>query len=358
MARRSVSVFSLSFLDCMSCGFGAVVLFFMIIQHLSEERADVVNQDLISEVVLLEQMVRVEERDLFSLMNSLKKAEEERRITQGRARRVIENIEIDKRELAELSDDTLAKLAHLNKLKADVQSLEVDTKRLMGARQDAEGQSDSIRAHLGDGDRLYVTGTKVGGARTLLLVDASASMLDETIVNIVRRRNMSDADKRAAPKWRRTRRTVDWIVSQIPQESEFGIVVFNESVNTLADGWADATDPEQVTALMAEMDEIVPEGGTSLQLAFEHVQAMRPRPENIFLITDGLPTQGDKKRTGKVTSQRRLRLFEKSLDELPADIPVNVILMPMEGDPRAAWSFWALAQVTGGSFLSPARDWP
>ncbi len=29
--RRSASVFSLSFLDAMTCGFGAVVLFFMII---------------------------------------------------------------------------------------------------------------------------------------------------------------------------------------------------------------------------------------------------------------------------------------------------------------------------------------
>ena len=31
MARRQISVFSLSFLDAMTCGFGAVVLFYMII---------------------------------------------------------------------------------------------------------------------------------------------------------------------------------------------------------------------------------------------------------------------------------------------------------------------------------------
>ena len=29
--RRPFEVFSMSFLDCMSCGFGAVILFFMII---------------------------------------------------------------------------------------------------------------------------------------------------------------------------------------------------------------------------------------------------------------------------------------------------------------------------------------
>ncbi len=31
MARREVNVFNLSFLDVMSCGLGAVILFFMVI---------------------------------------------------------------------------------------------------------------------------------------------------------------------------------------------------------------------------------------------------------------------------------------------------------------------------------------
>ena len=44
--------------------------------------------------------------------------------------------------------------------------------------------------------------------------------------------------------------------------------------------------------------------------------------------------------------------------ELPANVPVNVILLPMEGDPEAAIRFWDLAMRTRGSFLAPARDWP
>jgi hypothetical protein len=43
---------------------------------------------------------------------------------------------------------------------------------------------------------------------------------------------------------------------------------------------------------------------------------------------------------------------------LPAGIPVNVILFPMEGDPVAASAFWKLAQATGGSFMSLSEDWP
>ena len=50
--------------------------------------------------------------------------------------------------------------------------------------------------------------------------------------------------------------------------------------------------------------------------------------------------------------------FEKALGRLPTGIPVNVILMPMEGDPMAPTAFWALTRKTKGIFLSPSRDWP
>jgi len=44
--------------------------------------------------------------------------------------------------------------------------------------------------------------------------------------------------------------------------------------------------------------------------------------------------------------------------ELPTGVPVNIILAPMEGDPMAASEFWQLAQISGGAFMSPSRDWP
>ena len=45
----------------------------------------------------------------------------------------------------------------------------------------------NLRSFAGDGDRQYLSGLKVGGKRIFLLVDASASMLAEDIVNAVRR---------------------------------------------------------------------------------------------------------------------------------------------------------------------------
>jgi hypothetical protein len=86
---------------------------------------------------------------------------------------------------------------------------------------------------------------------------------------------------------------------------------------------------------------------------------MKPRPDNILLLTDGLPTQGEKTTSkSTVSGDERLKLFSHATSILPKAVPVNTILFPMEGDPMAAVSFWKLAIDTGGSFLTPTRDWP
>ena len=57
MARKEAqfTTFNLSFLDIMSCGFGAVVLVFLIIESLYGKQSEELNQDLMSEVNLLEE---------------------------------------------------------------------------------------------------------------------------------------------------------------------------------------------------------------------------------------------------------------------------------------------------------------
>jgi hypothetical protein len=46
------------------------------------------------------------------------------------------------------------------------------------------------------------------------------------------------------------------------------------------------------------------------------------------------------------------------VDRLPKQIPINVIMFPMEGDPMASAAYWNVARVTGGAFISPSWDWP
>ena len=59
------------------------------------------------------------------------------------------------------------------------------------------------------GDRRYITGLKMRGKRILILVDRSASMLHEDLVNVILLRNSSEAAKRSAAKWRRAHRHRD-----------------------------------------------------------------------------------------------------------------------------------------------------
>ena len=78
-----------------------------------------------------------------------------------------------------------------------------------------------------------------------------------------------------------------------------------------------------------------------------------------FIVTDGLPTQGrTRPQRNFVGVDQRTRLFEEARRTLPKDIPVDVILLPMQGDRPAAHRFWALARQTGGNFLVPGPDWP
>jgi hypothetical protein len=203
----------------------------------------------------------------------------------------------------------------------------------------------------------------MGGKRIFILVDASASMLDETIVGIIRRRNVKDSQKLRAPKWRRVVKTVDWLMAQLPPASRFQIYTFNETARPLLDktegSWLDAGDADQLTRAADSIQRLVPEKGTSFLNAFKALREMKPTPDNIFLLSDSLPTMGSSKpwRT-RVSSNKRLSLFHDSVQKLPVRVPVNIILYPMEGDPLAADAFWRLARKTNGSFFSPSENWP
>ena len=69
--KRAFTTFSLSFLDIMSCGFGAVILVFLIIDHSIEVQSKELNQDLLSEVDLLNEDISAGEKDKVRLRNTL-----------------------------------------------------------------------------------------------------------------------------------------------------------------------------------------------------------------------------------------------------------------------------------------------
>ena len=363
MARRKIEVFSLSFLDVIACGFGAIVLFYTILSAQAGVQRQQRNDDLQAEVDRLEEEVLEGYKNLVVLRNSLASTDEAVP-AEGLAARIIEETERLRQQLAEAEKDTLSKRETIEKLKQDLKSLEEGTRRLSAGTPDPGQPGTRIKGFVGSGDRQYLTGLKVGGERILSLVDVSASMMDDSVVNVIRLRNMPESRRMAAAKWRRTVATVDWITSQLPAQAKFQAYAFNTRARALVAGsegqWLSAGDAKALSEALRELRRTVPQDGTSLENAFTAAMALAPRPDNIILVTDGLPTQGASAPAVRKTvdGEGRLRLFEKAIDKLAAGVPVNVILLPMEGDPLAPGAYWALTRRSNGAFLSPARDWP
>ena len=358
--RRKFSPFSLSFLDIMSCGFGAVVLLFLIIKHnVDATVAEPKDQpDLSSEVNLLEEEILEGKQGLAKLRNSLAELEDRIVTAQGLARRVSNDVDEtagDIEAIATNNQDT-----DIDELKDALKQLEDEKQRL---EIESTNTGEDVRSFAGEGNREYLTGLKLGGNRILVLLDASASMLDKTIVNIIRRRNMSDEQQRNSEKWQQALKTIDWLSAKFPVTSKYQIYTFNTDTKPVLSGtkgqWLDVSNKQQLNESIEALKQLLPAGGTNLELAFTEISRLRPIPDNIYLITDGLPTQGDRPpRATTISGNQRMKLFEEALDMLPEGIPINIILSPMEGDPMAASAFWQLAQITDGSYMSPTEDWP
>jgi hypothetical protein len=359
--KRQFTTFNLSFLDIMSCGFGAVILVFLIMNHAIEEESAELNQNLLAEVNMLEEDVVDGELGLVRLRNTLSEVDLQMVEAQGLATRISEEKEEYEAQIAARKAEGYTDNSEIEALKAELLSLEAEVKELRQAASDNSGVN--ARSFIGDGNRQYLTGLNLGGKRIAILVDTSASMLADRLVQVIRLRNMKESIQRGADKWVQSRRTVDWLLAQLPVASDYQVIAFNTRARAVLPGtegkWLEVANQAQLNDVSDALRDILPAGGTSLENAFLSLNKLSPPPDNIFLITDGLPTQGaSPPRGNKVSGQERQRLFAQAIRKLPGKVPVNIILAPMEGDPMAASALWQLAQFTRGSLLMPARDWP
>jgi len=361
--RRNFDPINLSFLDVISCGFGAVVLIFLILDHSSSASSQANPGDPLTaaEISLLDEDIREGQEGLVRLRNTVSDTDFRMVEAQGLATRIEEEMRTLMEELAERENETMAEVESVEKLQADIDLLEEELRRLRAAEEQSMG--NNARQFVGEGNRQYLTGLILGGNRILIMVDISGSMLDSTIVNIIRRRNLPLDQRLDSQKWVQVRRIVDWLTAQLPPPSQYQIFTFNNQTRALLPGtegsWLEVADETQLSSAVNLLGETVPTEGTNLEQAFAAVKTLNPPPDNIYLITDGLPTLGSRgSDSGTISGRDREELFERALRELPPRIPVNVIMAPLEGDPMAAALYWQLTVASGGSFLSPASDWP
>jgi hypothetical protein len=364
MARRKLEVFSLSFLDVICCGFGAVILLYTILSAQSSMIRSRITEDLSAAVSKLEEEVLVGARNLVLLKNTLQKTESETTAASSRATRLIEELQRKREESSIYDADTIAKRERIEKLKADVRALEDSTRRLEASATIETPRAERTGAGRAIANRRYMTGLTLRGKRILVLVDRSASMLDEDLVNIIRLRNSPEAAKRAAQKWRRAVDISNWVASQVPAGSQFQVYTFNTSTQPLLEGtggkWLPGGDNAQLDRVATALDALVPQEGTSLLNAFRALREVNPAPDQVVLITDGLPTQGATAPAIRkfVDAAGRARLFDEAARSITLKAPIDVVLLPMKGDLPASHRFWMLSRSTKGAFVMPSPDWP
>lgn len=357
--KRGVTQQSLSFLDCMSCGLGAVILLFMIINHSTQVNATDTNRDVADKVSLLESEVLEKRQTVAALQSALQETEQEIQSAKAQASSLESRLEsVDTADASATQDETKKAQRRIASLADELKTLERQVASLKAQQPE---ESNATRDFVGQGNRQYLTGLKVGGKHILILFDTSGSMLGDSIVDVLRLRNMSPAEQRRSAKWQRALDTVDWLTTQVPADARFQIYGFNTRTTAALDGTTGSwqTGAGQLSVSIRALRQRLPANGTSLERAFMAAASLSPRPDNIYLITDGLPTQdGSASKQGLITGKQRARYYRDALKKLPGGVPVNVILFPMEGDPIAASAYWQLAQNTGGAFISPSSDWP
>ena len=254
-----------------------------------------------------------------------------------------------------------AKRSELARLKGKIEKIEPAKK------------SDVIEK-AGSGEENYLVGLKVEGSRIGILVDQSASMTDRRLIDIVRRKNSSEQDRKAGPKWQRTVRIVQWLLARLPARAEVAVVAFNGQTRQLGGpNWTSSRDAEGLGKIIADLGKLAPLGPTNLQAGLDTINRMRP--SDLYVLTDGLPTKGTSSfrslnpftncnalwgGSSTISGECRLKLFTHTLTAAApsSGVKVNGILLPIEGDPGAAHAFWTWTSSTGGLLVSPADGWP
>lgn len=347
----------------MFCGFGAVVLLVMLLHGKTLQKREETIRESSEQVGRAGILYENAQEHLSALRREVESIELEQGALAVEAEQLRDRISSRSESVAQADERARMQARKIEELERKKKSLESATTLLKSAAP-AETLKGSKRVGFdGEGKRQYLTGLKLGGQRTLILLDASASMLDETVVNVVRRKIMGPAVRRNSPKWKRVVRSFHWLLANLPSDTQFQAYYFDTEVRSLMPGtegrWLSTDNKANLQRTIAAARELAPERGTSLERAFASIERLLPMPDSVILLTDGLPTQGTgAPKTGTISGEQRQKLFRRAVDALPSAVPINTLLFPLEGDPLAAAAYWQLAIETQGSFITPSRNWP
>ena len=194
MARRKFTTFSLSFLDVMSCGLGAVVLIFFILNHDSTQAFEQDNEVLLAEMRRLDFLSEESGMSLEDLRSSIQQIEQQLDQTRDSKTELEREVETDEQSLEEIQLTLSDEQSRIEDLMRQVERQEQQLEDLEVLAEDSGGTS--LRELEGEGSRQYLSGMRMDGRNIVVAIDTSASMLDETLVNAIRKRNLPPERRR------------------------------------------------------------------------------------------------------------------------------------------------------------------
>lgn len=339
--QRAIANSSLAFIDVMSCGLGAVILLFVVLDF-NRPSDELVTPDII--VTVDETAANAE---LLLQQKALRKILDEKSETLGKLASTVTKAILDK-----------------NRKKISESQIAVVDKAPIKPKPNWANTTSG-----------QLIGLTVKGPRILIAFDTSASMADDKLINIIV--GISDkSGKRlaAGKKWKQAKKALLWTIKNAPTDSQIQVISYSETVRPMTNGWVKRE--AALRSVESELRRSNPTGGTSLGRVLEYVTEKSLRPSDIYLITDGLPTISGNKRSGLatlkscfklpasrnsyITGECRQALFISAVNRFQKSsvAPVNIILLALEGDPQAAPLYWNWSAFTQGILFSPKAEWP
>lgn len=332
--RREAQSSALSFMDCICCGFGAVLLLFILTAKkqiiLGSEEAD----------------------QALAAAETLQAAIEATEAQQKALQEAIDALDPQ-------TDHNAASLAQLAaKQERLAKEIEDQAEALQALEAEAAPTESPASPDRPSADQSYLTGLRLQGPRAVILLESSGSMLAETASEAVA--TLQQGGGKNSAKWLRAKEALKAVLAAIPKGTQVAVFQMSASTSPLSGSptkpYIDPYDNAALISCLDRLENLEARGGADLAKGLRTIANLKERASSLLLIGDGLPTAPAPKGRG-ISESERVRLFNQAMATRP-NYPFNAILFPFEGDPSAAGLFWQLSGRTNGVTLIPDNDWP
>ncbi len=332
--RREAQSSALSFMDCICCGFGAVLLLFIL-----TAKAQITDS-------------QEEATQSIEAADTLQAAIRETEAKQKALEKEIEALDPQPDSNATSVAQLAAEQERLAK------AVEEQAEALAALEAQAEPTEQPAALDRPSADQSYLSGLRLRAPRAVILLESSGSMLAEDAKSAVA--IIQQGSGATSEKWLRAKASVRAVLAAIPKGTQVAIFSMAESTKPLSGSeqnpYIDPYDNNALLTLLERLDKLEAGGGANLSTALQTVGQLKQRASSLLLIGDGLPS-APAPRNGGLSEADRVQLFNRAMANRP-NYPFNAILFPFEGDPSAAGLFWQLSGKTNGVTLIPDNDWP